>query len=200
MEPRGVGQKRWTEYVHLRSLQRAPRNPKLHDHDLLGASMRRHGFVEAPTIDERTGRLVAGHGRLDELEALRDRGDEPPEGIESDGSDWLVPVQRGWSSESDAEAEAYLITSNESTMAPGWADERQLAAMLSDLREVDGGLDGTGYDQARLDALLASVAEPVAPEQFPSYDDDIETEHECPKCGYTWSGSSGRRDTGGADG
>jgi len=30
--------------------------------------------------------------------------------------------------------------------------------------------------------------EPLAPDDFSEYDDDIETEYCCPKCGYEWSG------------
>jgi hypothetical protein len=31
---------------------------------------------------------------------------------------------------------------------------------------------------------------PEAPSEFPEADEDIETEHQCPKCGYEWSGKS----------
>ena len=33
-------------------------------------------------------------------------------------------------------------------------------------------------------------SETTPPEDFPEYDEDIETEHRCPKCGYDWSGSA----------
>jgi len=45
-----------------------------------------------------------------------------------------------------------------------------------------------GFDEAELG--LAGLGNIIAPEDFPEYDESIETEHRCPKCGYEWSGSS----------
>ena len=59
------------EYLDLEGLVRAPRNPKQHDLGVLQASLDRFGFVAPIILDERTGRLVAGHGRLDALEKLK---------------------------------------------------------------------------------------------------------------------------------
>ena len=47
-----------------------------------------------------------------------------------------------------------------------------------------------------MQALLSGLAEregifiPTveAPEDFLEYDEDLETEYHCPKCGYEWSG------------
>lgn len=98
------------EYLPLAQLKRAPRNPKGHAQQIISQSMDVHGYVEAITIDERTGRLVAGHGRLDELEAKKAAEAPMPEGIMAgDDGEWLVPVQRGWRSKDDAQAENYLL-------------------------------------------------------------------------------------------
>ena len=46
-------------------------------------------------------------------------------------------------------------------------------------------------DAANLAVMLEAEqeAEEVAPpDDFKEYDEDIETEHVCPKCGYRWSG------------
>jgi rubrerythrin len=32
------------------------------------------------------------------------------------------------------------------------------------------------------------VDDPTPPEDFKEVDENIETEHSCPKCGYKWSG------------
>jgi hypothetical protein len=37
---------------------------------------------------------------------------------------------------------------------------------------------------------LIPLPEADSPAQFPSYGDDIATEHRCPQCGYEWSGQS----------
>ncbi len=46
------------------------RNSKDHDVGEISKSVSRFGFVEPLIIDERTGKLVAGHGRLKTLRAL----------------------------------------------------------------------------------------------------------------------------------
>jgi ParB-like chromosome segregation protein Spo0J len=146
---------RWIEYVPLDEVQPAQRNPKQHDHESLGQSFNRFGYVEPIVLDERTGRLVVGHGRLDQLRMLRRRkpSDVPP-GIK-DG--WLVPIVRGWASADDNEADAYLVASNRLVETGGW-DERQLVELLGDVRESEMGLLGTGYDDDSLLDMLAKVA------------------------------------------
>ncbi|MFI6922508.1 hypothetical protein ACIBIZ_21385 [Nonomuraea spiralis] len=65
------------------------------------------------------------------------RSTASPEGIliDDDGT-WLVPIVRGWSSRSDADAEAYLIANNRSSEKGGW-EERMLAEVLADVRDAD---------------------------------------------------------------
>jgi hypothetical protein len=150
---------RRVEYMPIAEIEPAPRNPKLHAADLIAASIDRYGLAELPLIDERTGRLVAGHGRLDDLIARRRDGEDPPAGVKlgpGGAGDWLVPVIRGWSSASDEDAEAYLVTSNRLTVKGGW-DNEGLADLLSDLADQDADLLAvTGYDADDLAALLAA--------------------------------------------
>lgn len=153
---------RWTEMMPLDQLQRAPRNPKQHDEETIGASLDRFGYVEAVALDERTGRLVAGHGRLDKLEEKRAAGQGPPEGVEVDADgNWLVPVQRGWASRSDSDAEAYLLTSNNAGaekvrdgVTVGGMDHDLLAEMMGTYAGDDAWLVGTGYTNDDVAALL----------------------------------------------
>lgn len=141
------------EYVPLATIDAAPRNPKRHDRNGIRTSIDRFGLGELPLIDERTGRLVAGHGRLDDITDRRRKGQEPPDGVQvDDNGEWLVPLVRGWASRSDAEAEAYLVASNKLTMAGGWDDDA-LAAMLSDLAD-ENLLPLTGFTEAELAKML----------------------------------------------
>ena len=57
------------EYVPLDQLKKAPRNPKAHSDDIK-TSIGRFGYVEPIVVDERTGCIVAGHGRREALLAL----------------------------------------------------------------------------------------------------------------------------------
>lgn len=142
------------EMIALDTLYAAPRNPKRHATEAMRGSIDRFGFVEPITVDERTGRLVSGHGRLDDLRARRDAGQEPPDGVEAQDGYWWVPVVRGWTSRSDAEAAAYVVAANRIGELGGW-DRPLLADQLADL---DGDLLGTGYDMADLEQLRSEVA------------------------------------------
>lgn len=157
------------EYVRLDSVTAAPRNPKGHDTTGIARAIKHHGFGEVPLRDERTGRLVAGHGRYTQLVAMRDSGATAPDGIlvDPDG-EWLMPVITGWASRSDEDAEAYLVGSNRLTTKGGW-DDRGLTEMLEDLAAANL-LELTGYDQADLDALLADL-NPAVDEIPPAFTD-----------------------------
>ncbi|WP_431728598.1 ParB/RepB/Spo0J family partition protein [Verrucosispora sp. TAA-831] len=80
----------------------------------------------------------------------------------------------------------------------GTTDRDALAELLSYL---DEDYEGTGYSTADVERLLTPPAldadDAAPPSEFPSYDDEtISTEHQCPKCGYQWSGKSGPADAG----
>ena len=155
-EPRPPGENnRRLEYVALEELKGAPRNPKKHMEADIGKSIGRFGYVEPVVMDERTGRLVAGHGRVQSLRVRRAGKEQPPEGVKEENGQWLVPVLRGWASRSDTEAEAYLVASNQLTIGGGWESE-VLGKMLGDLAASDA-LDGVGFSEEELSRLLASI-------------------------------------------
>lgn len=172
--PARAPQARYLELVRLDDLERAPRNPKAHADDVIAGSVDHFGLVELITLDERTGRIVAGHGRLDSLLARRDAGATPPDGIELDtDGGWLVPVVRGWRSRSDADAESYLVTSNESTILGGW-HRQELTELLAELEATSPQLLAvTGFTAADLDQMRADAAHATARAQSKTDPDDI---------------------------
>src|SRR5260370_31312905 len=107
------------EYMPLGAFLSAPRNPKNHDISVIDESYSRFGAVEPIVINEKTARTVAGHGRLDTLQQKKARGEKPPDRIVERDGEWYVPVVRGIEFDSDADAEAYLITSTQSTILGG---------------------------------------------------------------------------------
>lgn len=193
--------KRKLLYRALGELEPALANPKRHDVEAVKASVARFGFLEPIVLDERTGRLVAGHGRVETLVALEALGGRPewwpeeaswpPDGVTVLKGAWQVPVVAGWSSADDGEAHAAGVALNR--VGEGLWDGRELADLLTEL-DAGAGLAGTGYDRSDLDLLLAELAPRDAspPGEFPSFDENIETEHQCPRCGYEWSGASGK--------
>jgi len=144
------------EYMNMDLIRGADQNPKMHDIDLIQGSIGRFGYVDPMIMDERTGQLVAGHGRLESLRARRDAGDSAPDGITRDtNGSWLVPVLRGWSSRSDADASAYLIADNRLSERGGW-DHQALAELLDSIGDPDL-VDIAGWDPAELDELLETT-------------------------------------------
>lgn len=168
-------QAKCVEYVDLDTITSATRNPKGHQLATIRASIARFGFVTPAVIDERTTRLVVGHGRTEALRAMRDDGETPPAGVRLDGTTWQVPVLYGWASRSDAEAEAYLIADNQNTIAGGW-DEAGLSTMIKGLHGIDPTLlDVTGFSE---DQLAALMADPDVPDADGHYDGDQVDEEE----------------------
>ncbi len=142
---------------------RHPRNPKTHDTDGIIHAIQRWGFVAFPTVDETSGLLVAGHGRCEALEVMRQRGDVCPHGIGIDGDgDWTLPVIRGLSFANDDERDAYLISDNALPASGGW-NRDALADMLGTLQQHEVSLEGIGFDQDALDDLLSLDDEPDEP-------------------------------------
>lgn len=141
------------EYVPLGEVVQWPGNPKKHDAGGMDESLERFGFTDPLMIDERTGKLVEGHGRLEALQRRKKLGKEPPANIAVKGKDWMVPVIRGVSFKTDSEAEAYILAANRLVEAGGWDDEKT-GAMLESLRQIDGGLLGTGFSADDVRAAL----------------------------------------------
>jgi DNA modification methylase len=140
------------EFVDLTTLHRWPRNPKEHDLPAIRESFTRFGFVAPILVDEGTGRIVSGHGRLDALMALQAQGGAPPGRIRVDGKRWLVPVLRGVRFPSEGEAEAYLLADNQLTILGGWRDA-DLVPLLDEFYQA-GNLAGTGFAAKDLDDVL----------------------------------------------
>jgi len=148
VEPKAVTDEgdRFIEFVKLSSLVGATKNPKQHDLVTLRRSVERFGFVEPSTVDERTGRLVAGHGRTQTLRDLEAAGGDPPKGVKiDDDGDWTIPLSRGWASADDGEAEAYIVASNRLVELGGW-DDTLLDDILANTAETPLGLDGIGFE------------------------------------------------------
>lgn len=142
------------EYVSLEQVKRWPRNPKNHDLDALEKSIDRFGFVQPIVIDGESNRLVAGHGRLEALLRLKERGESLPGRIKIDkkSGEWMVPVLSGIHFKSEAEAEAYLIADNRIVELGGW-DVKILTEMLHEMSADGASLDGIGYDRKDVDAM-----------------------------------------------
>lgn len=142
------------EYMALDAIPDAPTNAKAHAEDLIDSAISRFRFVEPPVLDERTGKLVSGHGRRNSLRRMKAAGLPAPEGVHVDAKgDWHAPVVRGWASTDDADAEATGVALNRSGEVGGWHND-QLVDSLKRLAAMPAGLTGVGFDMADLAALI----------------------------------------------
>lgn len=163
------------EHVPIDTIKEADINPKDHNIPGVRASIDRFGYVSPLVMDDRTGRLVAGHGRLASLLARQDSGETPPEGIQvNEHGQWLIPVVRGWASRSDADAKAYLIADNRHTELGGW-DHAELHQLLTELGDPEL-TQIAGFSPADMDELLESITN----EADDDTSDDDEDEDETP--------------------
>jgi len=135
--------------------------------------------------------------------SLRRFGQQTPivvdsSGVVRKGNGTLLAAQYlGWSEldaiETDlkgSEATAYAIADNRTAELAEW-DDGVLLATLEGLQVDDEDLlEATGFSEEELERLAAASSndEPEGPEDFPEVDESIETNRECPKCGYRWSG------------
>ena len=131
------------ESLPLSSLKPAKRNPKRHKVETVITLMERFGYVAPMILNERTGQLVAGHGRLESLIKAMKEGKQPPSRILIENGEWLVPVVRGVAFADDREAEAYLLADNQTTILGGWNDE-ELKQIIESLGAED--VEGTGFE------------------------------------------------------
>lgn len=83
-------------------------------------------------------------------------------------------------------------------------DEREAAELLMTFDAI-GGMAEADFEKLREQLALfgdeelsvgvaAATRMPLPPEAFPAHDEKIDTEHQCPKCGYRWSGGKAAAD------
>jgi ParB-like chromosome segregation protein Spo0J len=154
------------------------RNPRRNDDavEKMIASIREFGF-KIPILARSNGEIVDGHLRLKGVVAGNANGafklDRLP-----------VILCDEWSA---AQVKAFRLLANRSVAWASW-DEELVGLELEELRELKFDLDLTGFEATEIEKFLAS-GDVASPEQFNEYDETIETEFQCPKCGYRWSGT-----------
>jgi ParB-like chromosome segregation protein Spo0J len=138
----------------------------------LAASIREWGWTMPALVDE-AGTLIAGHGRVLAARQL-------------DITEIPTMVARGWT---EAQIKAYRIADNQLPTLAGW-DQQLLGVELAELQGLGANIELIGFSTGEADKLMNG---PQAPSEFGAYDETIETEHVCPKCGFRFSGGSAAR-------
>ena len=125
--------------------------------------------------DKKTNYTLDGHQRDKALCSLREDGFEVPP-LPAD----LIEAKN----KSEAAKKILLITSQY-----GRITNDGLADFLNDNRiRIESIIDTVQIPGIDLPNFLELMAGPKSPEEFQTYDENIDTEHKCPKCGYEWSG------------
>jgi ParB-like chromosome segregation protein Spo0J len=147
------------------------RNPRTHPDaqiEMLARLMQEHG-VDQPIVVDEHGVIIKGHGRLMAAKLA---------GMDS----FPVVVKRGLSED---QKRAERMADNQVALLAGW-DKELVRLEMGELKLAGYDLPLLGFDDQQ---LVAFMARPTAPGEFPEMGEGIETEHACPKCGYRWSGN-----------
>ena len=163
--------------VRVSDLVEHPKNFRVHSDDqkaVFGQLIDELGWFGAPDVfRNKKGKLqlIDGHMRKEYL-------------IEEFGADAMIEVNV--TNLTEDEALVALVT-HDAIGAMAGNDTDRVTALLNKLESEDGGVGRI------LDELAAKVGidSEEAPEEFPEKGSDIATEHECPGCGYCWSGATG---------
>jgi ParB family chromosome partitioning protein len=176
------------EYRALETLLPHPRNYNVHSEKAvqsLADAMRVVAYT-APIICKEDGTVLGGHARRLALHKLRAESYPEPAGVLAG---WQVPCRVVECNE--AEELKILATDNPDPAQIDY-DQGALAAILSDLQAKDS-LDGTWYDAAALDALIAEVGgiDEDVPDFSPVGEDqqgrlDQKAPVTCPHCGESF--------------
>jgi ParB-like chromosome segregation protein Spo0J len=154
-------------------------NAKLHPDshvDQIANSIEEFTFLDPVAVDEK-GELLEGHGRL---LAAKKRGDTTIPVIQVTGL-------------TEAQKVAYRSTHNKLTMNTGF-DPEMLKIDFEFLQDEGFDLDLTGFSELELSFLDEEEEEQEPQEYNPESSakevdvDELEFEHECPKCGFGFNG------------
>lgn len=150
--------------VQLEKARPMPGNPRTaHRVGALVASLRRYGFGQPVTINQTTGHVIAGNGRLQALRKMKAAGEPPPEGITARGKSWHVPAYFGqWSTAAEAEA-ALALNGGADGSLEGDLDAQTVAQILEQADQA--AREALGLSEAQADQILLDFSTPtVAPQ------------------------------------
>ena len=146
-------------------------NPKEHPPeqiDKIASSIKNYGFVQPLVIDSEN-EVIIGHGRLEAAKKLK--LDKVPVVVKDDLN--------------EAQVKALRIADNKVSESE-W-DYEALATEFDELDFEGYDLDMTGFeeeDREEIEEMLKIDDVDLFGEQGES--EEMDTEHQCPKCGYEW--------------
>ena len=143
---------------------------------LIEESLKKYGAARSIVIDE-DNRVLAGNGTIEGAKAA---GLENVRVIETDGDEIIAVKRKGLTEDQKV---GLALADNRASDLSAWD-----ASMLHELgKEHDLS---PWFETEDLVELMGDRNDPTVPQDFPEVDDELETEHRCPSCGYEWSGKA----------
>jgi hypothetical protein len=156
---------------------------------MLETSVEQYGAGRSLLAD-RNGKLIAGNKSQ---EVYIDKGIEDCIVVQTDGKTPVVVQRVDLDLDKDPRARELAVMDNRTNeVSLTWDGE-----VLNKLQQEGTDLS-KAFDEIELknivalsEANLSAAANmQAAPPEFPSFDENLPTEHQCPKCGYSWSGKA----------
>lgn len=151
------------KYVDIEDIKPYENNPRINDAavEAVANSIEEFGFRN-PILIDTDGVIIAGHTRLAAAKAL---------GLQT------VPVivAEGLTEE---QIKAFRLVDNKTAELSKWDFE----LLEEELSGLNLDMEKFGFEELEEKAIFEE-----APEDFQEYDEELETTHKCPKCGYEWS-------------
>lgn len=165
------------EWVEIDALREWKDNPRKNDGEPVRKvveSIKRFGFGAPIIARKANGEIIAGHTRFKAAKEL---------GLHR------VPVR--FLDLDPADAHLLALADNRLNEEAAW-DSEKLAAILSLMQAEGVEVEASGFGEAELQGILRSAEvggldDATPPDEFKAYDETIETNTTCPKCGYEWS-------------
>jgi hypothetical protein len=142
-------------YANIEDLIFFPKNPKQHDLGAIHTSINQFGFLERVIINEITGHILAGAGRVETLLQKKCANELLPDGIMERDGKWFTPVD--YVSVPEDKEGAVVIALNRTTELGGWDNERLVTLLQEIAVDRDALLASTGYDGDDIDKLLRDL-------------------------------------------
>src|SRR5215813_5310817 len=161
------GERLSTEYWPLEECtnKRWKENAKKHDIQQLARSIQRYGFKDPVGWDRTLNAFAEGNGRVEAVQFLKEQGAEPPRGILTRGTQWLIPVSTGVDAVSVEEAQSYAVDHNNLVLGGGSFLPQDALKLWGDglytLFQTPESLPVT-FEAEALKNLVLSKADPLA--------------------------------------
>jgi len=170
----------------IKDFRPASRNANRHRARGLGAlqrSIEMDGWIGAMTVAA-DGEMIAGSARIETVATVFGMDAEPIV-VTTDGTRPVVVIREDIPNAEDRRAQRLALADNRIHELDLDFDVDVLVGFApDDLAEL-----WTPEELSDLGQAWAAEHEPAEPpEDFAEYDEGIETDYCCPKCGYTWSG------------